>query len=137
MRVCIRVCVGRGSRAGWKGSFLSKHTHIQFGRFSQLLLMIVRGWGLYDKWYLFKTCHFLGDLRDDSFKPPETLKNKNFTFLAAVSSLAVIYVASIAGGIIFLGIYGAVTIHVIHLQNQGHKACNLQEALANLCIIHV
>lgn len=62
---------------------------------------------------------------DDSFKTPETLKNKNFTFLDAVPSLVVIYSASVAGGIIFLGIYGAVTIHAIRLQNQGHKTCNL------------
>jgi hypothetical protein len=77
------------------------------------------------------------NLRDDSFKTPETLKNKNFTFLDAVPSLVVIYRASIAGGIIFLGIYGTVTIHAIHLQNQGRKTCNLQENLTNLCIIHV
>lgn len=53
------------------------------------------------------------------------LKIKNFTFLDAASSLVVIYAASIAVGIIFLGIYGAVTIHAIHLQNLDHKTCNL------------
>lgn len=57
---------------------------------------------------------------------PEALKNKkNFTFLDAASSLVVIYGASIAAGIIFLGIYGTVTIHAIHLQNLDHKTCNL------------
>lgn len=67
----------------------------------------------------------MGDFRDDSFKMPEALKNKSFTFLDVASSLVVIYGAFIAVDIIFLGIYGAVTIHGIHLKNQGHKTCNL------------